>query len=39
LPENLFFEFITIGGTQRYTARNLVLMYRGMLAQNAAKFQ
>ncbi len=33
------FDFISVGGVSTYTAVNLALAYRGMLAQNAAKFQ
>lgn len=33
------FDFLSIGGAMTFTSKNLVLMYRGMLAQNAAKFQ
>lgn len=33
------FDFSSIGGNNTFTASNLVLIYRGMLAQNAAKFQ
>lgn len=39
LTPNLTFEFVSILGAQTFTCRNLVLLYRGMLAQNAAKFQ
>jgi hypothetical protein len=39
IPVGQIANWVTLGGTVTYTFANIVLIFRGMLAQNASKFQ
>jgi hypothetical protein len=39
ITAGLLYDFNTVGGSVNYTVANLVLIFRGMLGQNAAVFQ